>query len=183
MAETDDFAALVEREYVPLVRVATVIVGDDGIAREVVQEACTRALVRWRRVSRYERPGAWLRLVTVRLALRAASRRRRDGVGLPLPEPVTVDREPDVDLAAAIAALPETDRAVIVLHYLCGLPIDEVARIVERSPGAVKVRLHRVRATLAVGPVAQRSQIRGATSSGSRGPRWRASTGCVSRAR
>lgn len=38
-------------------------------------------LLCWRRVSHEERPGAWLRLVTVRLASRAASKRRRDGAG------------------------------------------------------------------------------------------------------
>lgn len=150
MAQTDEFAALVEREYVPLVRVATVIVDDDGIAREVVQEAFTRALVRWRRVSRYERPGAWLRLVTVRLALRAASRCRRDGVGQAVPERGMADDYADPDLTAAIAALSELDRAVIVLHHLCDMPVEEVAQAVKARPGAVRVRLHRARARLAV---------------------------------
>jgi RNA polymerase sigma-70 factor (ECF subfamily) len=137
------------REYVPLVRVAKVIVDDDGIAEEVVQEALTRALMRWRRVSRYERPGAWLRLVTVRLALRAAARSRRDGVGRVVPERAMLDRPADLDLADAIAALPELDRAVIVLHHLCDMPVDDVAQVVKARPGAVKVRLHRARAKLA----------------------------------
>ena len=134
-----------EREYLPLVRAATIIVGDDGIAREIVQEAFTRALVRWRRISKYERPGAWVRLVTVRLAMRAASKRGRDGVGLPLPDIGMVDHQADIGLAAAVAALPEADRAVIGLYYLCDMPVDEVGQIVKAKPGTVKVRLHRAR--------------------------------------
>lgn len=48
MEEIDGFSALMEREYASMLRVATVIVGDEGMAREIVQEAFTRALLRWR---------------------------------------------------------------------------------------------------------------------------------------
>lgn len=149
MEKADDFRALLEREYLPLLRVATVIVGDQGIAREVVQEAFTRALVRWRRVSGYERPGAWLRLVTVRLAVRAVADRKREGVGTPVPEQSRLDHRDYADLSAAISALLPAERAVIVLHYLCDAPVEEVARIVKSNPGTVRVRLHRARAKLA----------------------------------
>lgn len=149
MDEPDAFSALMEREYTGLVRVALAIVGDAGLAHEVVQEAFTRALVRWRRVSSYDRPGAWVRLVTVRLAVRAASGRRRDGVGVEVPERGAVDGFTDLALRDAILALSAADRAVIVLYHLCDLPVDEVARITRSRPGAVKVRLHRARRRLA----------------------------------
>lgn len=149
MDEPDGFSALMEREYVGLVRVALAIVGDMGLAHEVVQEAFTRALVRWRRISSYDKPGAWVRLVTVRLAVRAASRRRREETGVAIPERGVVDGFTDLELRDAILALSAADRAVIVLHHLCDLPIDEVARITRARPGAVKVRLHRARRHLA----------------------------------
>jgi RNA polymerase sigma-70 factor (ECF subfamily) len=151
MEDIDKFAALMDREYASLVRVATVIVGDDGTAREIVQEAFTRALLRWRRVSRYERPGAWLRLVTVRLATRAASKRRRDGVGVVIPDPGAFDRPADADLAAAIAALPVAERA--------DEPVDEVARLVRARPGTVRVRLHRARARLATAMIEEKNDV------------------------
>ena len=137
-----------QREYVPLVRVAVVIVGDEGIAEEIVQEAFTRAFARWRRISRYERPGAWVRLVTVRLSVRAAAQRRRD-TSRPVPDFATNDRAPDAALASAIADLREGERAAVVLHYLCDLPVAEVARTLRTKPGTVRVRLHRARANLA----------------------------------
>ncbi len=144
----DDFAALMEREYVPLVRVAVVIVGDEGVAEEVVQEAFARAFARWRRISRYERPGAWVRLVTVRLAVRAAAQRKRNSSG-PLPELGIEDRRPDAALAMAIAGLGEEERAAVVLHYLCDLQVKEVAQILQTKPGTIRVRLHRARTNLA----------------------------------
>jgi RNA polymerase sigma-70 factor (ECF subfamily) len=149
MDESDGFSELVEREYDAMVRLAVAIVGDAGVAQEVVQEAFTRALVRWRRISSYDKPGAWVRLVTVRLAVRAASRRRREGVGVEIPERGAVDGSTDLALRGAILALPAADRAAIVLYYLCDLPVDEVARITRARPGAVKARLHRARRRLA----------------------------------
>ena len=149
MDEPDGFSELMEREYLGLVRVALAIVGDPGVAHEVVQEAFTRALVRWRRVSSYEKPGAWVRLVAVRLAVRTASSRRREGVGEEVPERGAVDGFADLTLRNAVLALSAADRAVIVLYYLCDLPVDEVARITRARPGAVKVRLHRARRRLA----------------------------------
>jgi RNA polymerase sigma-70 factor, ECF subfamily len=142
------FVDLFEEEYGQLHRVAFLIVDDDGVAHEVVQEAFTRALVRWRRLARYDKPGAWLRTVVVRLALRARDQRR---VAAPT-APTEVGREDPADhadLLAAVRALGRTDRAVVVLHYLCDLPVAEVAELVRATPGAVRVRLHRARARLA----------------------------------
>lgn len=129
---------------------AAAIVGDAGVAREVVQEAFARALVRWRRLQGYDRPEAWLRLVTVRLAVREASRRRRDGLGQVMPDPGSADHATDVDLQRAVAALTPSERAVIVLHYQCDLPVEEVARITRTRAGTVRVQLHRARQRLAV---------------------------------
>jgi RNA polymerase sigma-70 factor, ECF subfamily len=147
----DQFESLFESDYVPLVRVAFVIVGDEGIAREVVQEAFARALVRWRRLSRYDKPGAWVRLVTVRLAMRAQARRHREvsHVVDELHDRGRLDRPADHDVLTALAALPAQYRAVIVLHYLCDLPVAEVARLVRARPGTVRVQLHRGRQRLA----------------------------------
>lgn len=149
MVEPEDFVALVEREYLPLCRVATLIVRDPGLGEEVVQEAFTRALLRWGRISRYDRPGAWLRLVTVRLAVRSAEKRRPIRSAAHIPDQSQIDTHPDPDLAAAIAELSPVERAVIVLHYLCDLPVEEVATAMRSKPATTRVRLHRARAKLA----------------------------------
>jgi RNA polymerase sigma-70 factor (ECF subfamily) len=48
-----------------------------------------------------------------------------------------------------ISTLPPLQAEVIVLRVVAGLPVDMVARIVERSPGAVRVAAHRGLRTLA----------------------------------
>jgi RNA polymerase sigma-70 factor (ECF subfamily) len=45
-------------------------------------------------------------------------------------------------LERAFVALTPSHRAVIVLHYFAGLPLNEVARIVGVSHGTARSRLH-----------------------------------------
>jgi RNA polymerase sigma-70 factor, ECF subfamily len=54
-----------------------------------------------------------------------------------------------VDLAAGLRTLPMGQRQVIVLHYLVGLPVDEIARQLRLPSGTVKSRLTRGRKNLA----------------------------------
>ena len=170
------FDDLFRREHDPIRRVVVLIVRDRAIAEEITQEAFTRAFVRWRRIDRYERPGAWVRLVAVRLAVKAARRAERgvavaataasdrstgwgggEGVG-----PFGADPgepggpggpggrlEISADMAAAMAVLSPQQRAAVVLHHLEDLPVAEVARVLGCSAATVKVHLHRGRTRLA----------------------------------
>jgi RNA polymerase sigma-70 factor, ECF subfamily len=61
--------------------------------------------------------------------------------------------EPDIEHTALVTALkqiPEDQRRAIVLHHLCDLPVDEVARETGVAVGTVKARLSRGRKALAV---------------------------------
>lgn len=51
-------------------------------------------------------------------------------------------------ITAALRRLPETQRDVVLLRVLGDLTVDEVARVVDRTPGAVKAIQHRALATL-----------------------------------
>ena len=64
-----DFADLVEAESRGLVAAATAIVGDAHRAEEIVQEAFERCFRRWKRVSKLDRPGAWVRRVVINEAI------------------------------------------------------------------------------------------------------------------
>jgi RNA polymerase sigma-70 factor (ECF subfamily) len=50
---------------------------------------------------------------------------------------------------AALATLPIASRAVVLLHHVHDLPVDEVASILRVPTGTVKSRLSRARAALA----------------------------------
>jgi RNA polymerase sigma-70 factor (ECF subfamily) len=152
-----DFDEVFERQYPRLVRVAQFIVDDRGRAREIVQETFARALVRWERVGRYDSPEAWLLTVTVRQAVRARDRARRE---VPHDDDVELDHRPTdavdagVVIRQALRELPRQQRAVVVLHYLEGFSVSEVAAQLGVSDGTVKTHLSRARTRLAavIGP-------------------------------
>ncbi len=58
-------------------------------------------------------------------------------------EPEPERRLDDAHVRAALAALPDAQREVIVLHWFEGLSFAEVAQIVGATQSAVKVRAHR----------------------------------------
>jgi RNA polymerase sigma factor (sigma-70 family) len=147
----DEYAWFFRAEFPAVVRTVHLIVRDRGRAEEIAQDAFMRLHVHWAKVSRYERPDAWVRRVAIRLAARAARRERirpsleRGAV----PDPVE-GRAPDLDLLRAVAELPMRQRVAVVLFYLEDRPLPEIAHVLDCSSGAAKILLHRARRSLAV---------------------------------
>jgi RNA polymerase sigma-70 factor (ECF subfamily) len=145
-------------EFPAIARAAWFVVLDVEIAKEIAQEAFCRALQRWDRISGYERPGAWVRTVAIRLAIRTRDRRRRETVLTDVDETqariaaATADIEnmtlDNAELAAALRTLPRQQRAALVLRYLCDLDIDELAAAMGCKPSTARVHLHRGRHAL-----------------------------------
>ena len=142
------FAWLFREEYPAIVRTAQLMLGDRAAAEDVAQEAFVRLYARWRRVSRYDKPGAWVRRVAIRLASRA--RRRPSTLALVPEQPGAADPQADPDLRRALLSLPPNQRAAIVLHYLEDLPVAEVAETMGVATSTAKVHLHRARKRLAM---------------------------------
>lgn len=141
------FVDLFDREFPAITRTVAVVTGDRELAADVTQEAFARAFSRWRTVGRYDRPGAWVRRVAIRLAMRAVRRDRRPEA---LEEAsVTVPGSRDLDLERAVATLPGKQRAAITLHYFDDLPVRDVAAHLGCSEATAKVHLHRARVRLA----------------------------------
>jgi RNA polymerase sigma-70 factor (ECF subfamily) len=143
------FAVLFQAEYPALVRSMYFIVHDREHARDLAQDAFVQLFTRWRRVSHYERPDAWVRKVAVRMAVRSI---RRDRLRRQLEHEVDVLPERggvDLDVLRAIGKLPGSQRAAIVLFYLEDRPVAEVADILSCSEVTAKVHLHRARRRLA----------------------------------
>ncbi len=55
----------------------------------------------------------------------------------------------DPELVAALAQLTDEQREVILLRFIADMPVDEVARLTNRSAGAVRALQHRAMAQLA----------------------------------
>jgi RNA polymerase sigma-70 factor (ECF subfamily) len=133
------------------VGVISLLTGSRAEAEDLVQEAFVRLVPRWQKVSRYDSPEAWVRLVAVRLA----ANRHRDGNRLThlfhrLPAEHVADPADGYagDLEQALAGLPMPTRQVVVLHYVCDLSVAQVADTLGIAEGTVKSRLSRARDTL-----------------------------------
>jgi len=146
------FPAFYRREYPKMVAIAAAVSGNRATAEDLAQDAMLRAHRHWDRISGYERPGAWVRRVTINLSLSAikrASAETRRIVRLAeratLPEPDAGDDH----VWTAVGRLPGKQRAAIALHYLEDRSIDEIADILEVSTATARVHLHRGRRALA----------------------------------
>ncbi len=144
-----EYARFFADEFTAVTRVVHGILRDVGRAEEIAQDAFLQLLLNWNKVSRYERPDAWVRRVAIRLAMRSMRRDRMLGV-LHLSLPRTIETAPrDLDVHAAIGHLPGSQRAVIVLYYLEDRPTAEIAHILGCSEATARVHLHRARRRLA----------------------------------
>ena len=155
----DDLASAFEQLRPQLLRVAYGTLGSVAEAEDVVQDA-------WLRLERtapdeIEDLRAWLTTVVARLsldALKAARRRREEYVGQWLPEPiverlgesdpadrVTLDESVATALLVVLERLTPAERTAYLLHDVFGLPFDQVAEAVGRSPDAVRQLAARAR--------------------------------------
>ncbi|HEU0129464.1 MAG TPA: SigE family RNA polymerase sigma factor [Mycobacteriales bacterium] len=151
-AADDTVAAFYEAAYPRLVGVLTLASGSRADAEEVVQEAFLRLIPRWSRVSRYDDPEAWVRMVAFRLARsrwHSARARARALVRLGAPPDVPAPDGHRVDVERVLATLPPRQREVLVLHHALGLPVDQVAAELGVPVGTVKSRLARARSAAA----------------------------------
>lgn len=171
--DRDAFTELVDKHNDTMIRIASAILPGRGVAEEVVQEtwlAILHALPRFEGRSSLK---TWMfRILSNRARTRARREVRTtpmsalgeagdpmtadrfDGRGMwrtppskweGTPEKFAVDREIGVELDAAIAALPERQRQVIILRDVKGWSGAEVCNVMEISETNQRVLLHRAR--------------------------------------
>lgn len=144
-----DFDQFFTDQYPPIFQEVLWVTGDIEKAAELTQEAFYRALVRWSRVQGYDKPGAFVRLV----ALRLAYKKGHDVVSLEQYESIVETTSNDLatlrlDVWKAIGQLKAFHRSLIVLHYFEDMSTAEIAKGLKKSESNVRVSLHRARETL-----------------------------------
>lgn len=147
-----DYDRFYRRELPAMVALAAAITGSTVAAEDLAQEALLRAYRNWDRVGTYDKPGAWLRRVTVNLALSTRKRMTAElRARLRLAGPTALQPHPsDHDhVWSAVARLPGNQRAAVALHYLEDRSVADIAEILDCSPSTARVHLHRGRAALA----------------------------------
>jgi RNA polymerase sigma-70 factor (ECF subfamily) len=147
------------RRYAPAIfRYLFYRVGDKETAEDLTSEVFLRAL---KAFPRYQQRGlpfsAWLyRIAGARVADYFRRRRRRSTVplraeisaGAQNPEQELESRLEVEELQFALAQLPQAHQQVIVLRFVERLPHAEVAQIMNRSKGAIRVLQYRALAKL-----------------------------------
>jgi RNA polymerase sigma-70 factor (ECF subfamily) len=151
-----DFDAFYRREFAAMVALARAICGDHQQAEDLAQEAMSRAHRHWPKVSGYDRPGAWLRRVTINLALSRRRRFQREltmlkrtaaTLGPPHEEPLPGS---DDEVWQAVRTLPPKQRAAIALFYQEDLSTADIADALGCTVSTATSHLSQARAKLAV---------------------------------
>jgi RNA polymerase sigma-70 factor (ECF subfamily) len=157
--ERDWLAERFEEQRPHLRAVAYRMLGSLSEADDAVQEA-------WLRLSRsdasaIENLSAWLTTVVGRVSLnmlRSRRTQREEPLGVHVPEPI-VDRADGTDpqheavladsvglaLLVVLETLSPAERLAFVLHDMFGVPFDEIAAVVDRSPEATRQLASRAR--------------------------------------
>jgi len=155
VSESDEtsFEAFYRDELAVIAALGAVLTGSRDAGLDVAHEAMLRAFREWRsKVSRLDRPGAWVRRVAINLAIDTNRRDGRQRAGL---ERLALEREPAVDsfvddgFWVAVRELPPRQRAVIALHYVDDMPVRDIAATRDTTDGAVKSALSVARRRLA----------------------------------
>jgi RNA polymerase sigma-70 factor (ECF subfamily) len=169
----DAFAELVDGALRRLDAAARLILRDPDLAQDAVQESLIRA---WRDLPGLRDPDrfdAWLYRLTVNACLDLVRRRRRRPIEVEL-SPIDSINTPDHSRAfaerelldAALRRLDPGHRAVVALHYLLGMPLQEVATSLGIPYGTAKSRLHYALTAMRTGVQAEANQATAAIPGG-----------------
>ena len=144
------FVDFVSARWSRLCRTAYLLTaGNESAAEDLLQSAMERTYAQWARVRRMEAPEAYVRKVMVNSAISA---RRRPGWRLEWPRAVVPENSiPAEDSGVVdralmwplVCALPERQRAVVVLRYYEDLSEAETADVLGCTVGTVKSHAHR----------------------------------------
>jgi len=126
------------------------LVDDDDTAHEIASEAFTRLLARWHRL---DSPQGYLYVIAANLVRdhwRKAGRQRHAISVMTAAARPDRGYQPvqDVEVRALIQALPASMRTAFLLHYYAGFAVREVAVMLGRAEGTVKLDLSQARARL-----------------------------------
>lgn len=135
-------------QYPRLVGSLTLLTGSPEVAEELAQEALTRAIHHWRRLESMDAPGAWVHRVAINLANSTFRRRRLERAAVAR---LDADRgayddtdgvPASVVVRAALAMIPDRQRAAVILRYFADLSVAETAIAMKVREGTVKALTH-----------------------------------------
>jgi len=159
--EREALEPLMARHYRRVYRIALAYLRDTEEALDAAQEVFVKAYQNADKWNQGSEVGPWLTRIAVNHAIDRYRRSRRRAAseqplseeqpdhdphltaGTPSPERQVLGRELGEQIGAALAGLPDKQRAVFVLRHYQEQSLDEIAGILGLSLGTVKSSLHR----------------------------------------
>lgn len=127
-------------------------------ADDVVQDVFLAAIKQIGRFRRESSIGTWLAAIAIKkcrtwrkkrwVRWRWLGRQRLSEPASSAADEALVKDELAAEVRRAVQELPPADREVIVLYYLEQMSVKEMAQLLQASPNAIDVRLHRARQRL-----------------------------------
>ncbi len=143
-----DIEALVNTYGDMLFRLCVVMLGSETDAEDAVQETFIRYMQKAPDFENSEHEKAWL-ITTTKNKCRdmLRFRLRHPQISIEYIQGLSPDSS-DCGILEALMSLPEKFRLVLTLYYVEEYRIDDIARIIRKTPSAVKMRLQKGRKLL-----------------------------------
>lgn len=142
-------AALYDRHYRALIRLAVLLTGDLVAAERITEDAFAGMHAVWRHLRNGDSALAYLRRMVVSGARCYRARRPRSSVWRPGQPPAHMSAlAAGGILLVALGALPGRQREALVLRYYAGLPDAQVASAIGTNARSARTRIRRGMATL-----------------------------------
>jgi RNA polymerase sigma-70 factor (ECF subfamily) len=159
LANRDDesliIETLVDEFYGYVFRLALSIVHDPDEAEDAVQETFITAFLKLDQYQSGSNIKAWISAIVVNICRNQLRKQKRRNTRQMVwhtiqsltgssdsPENAAIRMEEDSQLFSALNALGEKHRLPLILRFVHGLPVREIADIMELKPGTVHSRLH-----------------------------------------
>lgn len=146
----EELTEFIRSRHAALLRRALLLVGERAAAEDLVQDALARLWLAGRR-RRIDNPEAYVMRSLVNASV-SRWRRQRPSEQVVQQELATPDPAGQVEerdrVWRAVRALPERQRAVVVLRFYEDLPEEQIASLLHISRGTVRSQTAKARATL-----------------------------------
>lgn len=129
-----------------LYRIARSYLSNEQDCYDAISEAIFKAWLKLPDLREEKYFSSWLIRILIRECLTIYRRNKRRYVPIDPQRAVTQSHESDLTLA--IDALPQKLRVVVVMHYMEGMRIEDVALALHTRPGTVSARLSTARKNL-----------------------------------
>lgn len=143
------FSQLVLEHQDMLFRVSYTLLHHTEDCKDALQDALVKA---WNNIHTLRKPEAfrsWITRIVVNTCKDMLRKKRFQTVELREDMPAPQEQVQNAELASALDNLEEGLRLPVVLHYMEGLSVEAIARVLRIPQGTVKNRLYRGRQKLA----------------------------------